>query len=299
MRAFARFRLPDDTTIELGHGDLIGRLWSATLHIDDPRVSEAHAMVSLRGDALKLLALRGRFTVDTVPTAEVALAPGMRIALAQDLELTVDAVNLPDELLAIEGEGLTRQVVSGVCALVTRPRPALLPGYHADAAATFWTSGAGWRVRLAGEPARALAPDDVFELDGRTFRCVGVQLSAAAGGATRVKGGVSSPLRIVARYETVHIHRRDQPVMALNGISARILSELVTFGVPVAWDVLAGEIWPDEPDRDQLRRRWDVSLARLRRKLRDSRIRPDLVRADRGGNFEVVLGAGDRVDDQT
>ena len=42
----------------LGVGDLIGRLPSAALVVDDPRVSEAHAIVSLRRAALHLLALR-------------------------------------------------------------------------------------------------------------------------------------------------------------------------------------------------------------------------------------------------
>ena len=37
------------------------------LHVDDARVSEAHALVSLRGRELQLLALRGRFAVDSTP----------------------------------------------------------------------------------------------------------------------------------------------------------------------------------------------------------------------------------------
>ena len=44
-------------------------MWSAALHLDDPRVSEAHAMVSIRGSELKLLALRGRFQIDGLPYA--------------------------------------------------------------------------------------------------------------------------------------------------------------------------------------------------------------------------------------
>ena len=64
MRAFVRFRLPEGNSVELGHGDLIGRLWSAALPIADARISEADAMVSLRGQELKLLALRGRFALN-------------------------------------------------------------------------------------------------------------------------------------------------------------------------------------------------------------------------------------------
>ncbi len=67
MRAFVRFQLPDGTQRDLYPGDIIGRLWSAALHVDDARVSEAHALVSLRGRELQLLALRGRFAVDSTP----------------------------------------------------------------------------------------------------------------------------------------------------------------------------------------------------------------------------------------
>lgn len=44
--------------VDRAPGDLIGRLPGAALQIADPRVSEAHAMVSLRAGELVLLALR-------------------------------------------------------------------------------------------------------------------------------------------------------------------------------------------------------------------------------------------------
>ena len=58
MRPTVSLQLPDGSIHELGHGDLIGRLWTAALHLDDGRISEAHAMISLRGSELHLLALR-------------------------------------------------------------------------------------------------------------------------------------------------------------------------------------------------------------------------------------------------
>ncbi len=45
-----------------------------------------------------------------------------------------------------------------------------------------------------------------------------------------------------------------------------------------------------------MRRKWDASLARLRQKLRENRIRADLIRADGAGNFELLLYPGDIVD---
>ena len=57
MLALARFRLPDGSVETLCAGDIVGRIWSAALRIDDPDISEAHALLSLRGEGLWLLAL--------------------------------------------------------------------------------------------------------------------------------------------------------------------------------------------------------------------------------------------------
>lgn len=46
MRANVRLLLSDGRSEVLGPGDIIGRMWSATLRLDDPHVSEAHALVS-------------------------------------------------------------------------------------------------------------------------------------------------------------------------------------------------------------------------------------------------------------
>ncbi|HNH46400.1 MAG TPA: FHA domain-containing protein, partial [Myxococcota bacterium] len=144
MRAIVRFRLPEGGTVELGPGDLIGRLWSAALSIPDPRISEAHAMISLRGEELKLLALRGRFAVEGRSQSGIVLAAGQRIALADGLELLVEEVTLPSAVFAIEGDGLPRVVVAGPCSLLTRPRPELVPRLIPEAPAWLWSDGEVW-----------------------------------------------------------------------------------------------------------------------------------------------------------
>jgi len=300
VRAFVRLRLPDGTARELGHGDLIGRLPSAALHIDDARVSEAHALISLRGRELKLLALRGRFAIEQKPMAEVVLREGLTIWIARDLSLVVDEVVLPDAVLALEGDGLARQVLSGVCSLTTTPRPALIPRYVGDASAWIWSVGEAWRIRLAKQDPRPLAVGDVFVVDDRRFEVMAVTLEHAGHAQTHALGAVSVPLRLVANYDTAHIHRAGEPAVALTGISARILGELVACGAPVSWRSVAVEIWSEaDHDNHQLRRKWDINLARLRRKLKDARIRPNLVRSDRTGNVEIFLADGDVVEDRT
>lgn len=108
-----------------------------------------------------------------------------------------------------------------------------------------------------------------------------------------------APLRILARYDTVHIHREGEPVVVLTGILARMISELVSVKVAISWEALAQSLWPEEEERPALRNRWDVALARLRTRLKSAGIRSDLVKADGSGNIELLLNAADVVEDQT
>ncbi|MFT7579872.1 MAG: hypothetical protein ACI9MR_001539 [Myxococcota bacterium] len=293
------FQLPDNSVVAIGHGEIIGRAWTAAIQLDDPRISEAHAMVSLRGERLRLLALRGRFAVEGKPLTELDLTEGLAIELARDLTLTVAAIELPTEVMGIQGDGLARRVLPGVCSLVLEPRPTLVPKHHPRAAATLWSAASGWRLRVGQEPPEPLLVGQAFTVGGLTFQAIGISIEQAGLGATRVRGAVNRPMRLVAHYDSLHIHRPDQATLVLSGLSARMLSELVAYGAPAPWAVLAGELWPDETDRVLLRRKLDASLSRLRKKLRAARIRIDLVRADRGGNLELLLHEHDRAEDHS
>jgi hypothetical protein len=104
---------------------------------------------------------------------------------------------------------------------------------------------------------------------------------------------------LVANYDSVHIHRDNSVAIALGGISARILSELVAMDGPAEWEVIAREVWRGEQDRHDLRKKWDVNLFRLRSKLRKAKIRSDLIRSDGCGKLELLLHADDTVVDKT
>lgn len=297
MRAHVRLRLPDGREAALYHGDQIGRLRSVALPIDDARISEAHVMVSLRGTELKLLSLRGMFAVGGKPQREVVLVEGQMLALAAGFELEVLDVVLPERVLALEGDGLPRHALAGVNSLYVSGRPDLAPKYRRDAAAHIWSHGEAWRLRI-GTDERQIGVGDRFTLDGRTFRFLEMPLSTAGQSPTHMAGQVQSPLRLVAQFDTVQIHQSGQPVFVLNGIGARIVSELVAFDGPASWDVVASQIWPDS-DPGDLRARWDTALSRLRRKLKKAHIRSDLISADGTGNFELVLAEHDSVEDRT
>lgn len=297
MRPSARFKTTDGRVTELGHGDLVGRLESAALYIDDPRVSEAHAMVSLRGTALKLLALRGRFTVRGKPLAAVELTPGLVVDLARGLTLEVVDVTLPDRVLGLRVAGMEVRVLAGVCSLFGGAKAELRAGFHADALAHVWARAAGLQVRRREGPDVTLRAGDTATVDGVAVEVVEMALEADGQYVTTARGAVAAPLELVTRYASAHIFREHEPALVLSGISARILSELVAFGVPAPWATVACEIWPDE-EPDAVRAKWDVNLGRLRKKLEDARIRGDLVYSDGRGNVELRLERGDVARDE-
>ncbi len=297
MRAFVHLRDPAGVLHELAPGDIVGRLRSAALPLDDGRVSEAHAMVSLREGELRLIALRGSFAVGGRPRAEVALAPGVEVQLARGLSLRVEAVELPEDVLGVEGPGLPAQALPGVASLLDGPR--LLRGWREDAAAWIWSTGGEWSLRAAGGAERALRAGDRVALPGGEVRFVAMPLRAAGHSETRRHGGVDAPLVVVASCASVALHRDGDVVLGFGGVHARLVGELVAMGGRAPWRVLAGELWPDLDDDPQLRSRLDVTLSRLRRRLRDGRVRTDLVCADGAGTIELLLDPHDRLEDRT
>lgn len=299
MHAHVVLRDPDGREHELVHGDLVGRVWSAALQLDDGRVSEAHALVSLREGQLQLIALRGGLAVGGEPVVQVVLVPGQRVQLARGVELEVVEVNAPGRVLGIEADGLARQALPGVCSVVTDPEPRLARGWREDAALHAWTTGDHWVARPAGGDARAVAAGDRVVAGGVELRFLEIALRDAGRHATRRVGELDGPLRIVALYDTVHVYRPDGPPFVLGGMQARLVSELVAIGGPVSWGALSAELWPDEADPHLRRGRLDTLLSRVRRRLRAAGLRADLVRTDGSGTVELLLYPRDEVEDRT
>lgn len=290
----------DGEAVRLVPGDLIGRHRGAALRIDDPRVSEAHAMVSLRDGELVLLALRGGLAVQRQRQGRVVLVPGVVVRLAKDALLTVLEVSLPETALALRiGDEPPQLLVGSAASLVGDPEPGLSLRFDPDALAQLWSDGVGWRLRAESAPTVDLEPGQTLEVAGLTLEVVSLPLQRAGQDATMLGGRLHPPLRIVANYDTAHIHREGIEPVLLSGNGARILSELVAMDGPAGWEVVARQIWRDEAVPHRLRRRWDVNLGRLRAKLEEHGVRPDLVRSDGTGNVELVRLPGDTVDDRT
>ena len=278
----------------MGHGSIVGRLWSADLHLNDARVSEAHAIVSLRGRDVRLLALRGRFKVRGRTQSDVVLAAGLVVTFAPGLDLVVEAVRVPDEVLAIEGTGLQRQVLRGVTSLYGGARVRAVAGWKSDAHDYLWPTGDAW-LRGSGT-GTVVSLGDSWKVGDCTVTAVGERLSGTD--ATEIDPRYASPLRIVARYDTVHIVREGQPTVLISGHMARVVSDLVVARAPISWQDMAQSIWGDV-DKNLIRRRWDMQMVRFRQKLRSQGVRDDLLSADGSGLLALVLGPADSMVDET
>lgn len=293
-------RIEDGPSVTLYPGDFIGRLRTAALRVDDPRVSEAHALISLRDGELRLLALRGVLAVNRQRVNDAVLVPGLKVRLAKDLHLHILSVDLPDTALGVAIDDLPAQLLLGSSAsLLLHPEPGLVRAYHRDAAAHLWSDGLGWRIQLDASDPQVLEPGFSATVDGHTIRATTVPIQRAGMDETAIGGRLHPPLKLVANYDTAHIHRAGLEPVSLSGIAARIIGELVALGGPATWETVAGQIWRGDEDPNRLRRRWDVSLTRLRSRLEQHGVRRTLLQSDGTGRIELLLLPGDEVEDNT
>lgn len=286
-------------------GGLIGRLANAEMMIADPRVSEAHALVSLRSRSLRLLALRGPLAVDGLDVDAVTLEEGLRVELADGLFVTVEHVKLPTHMLVLIGavQGPV-ELGSSTHSLVADGPPGTLrmvAGFVPNAAGHLWYSGTRLWIRVDGQEPQAIQSGGKWDVEGCALRVIQLPLGGTPETLTaeqrrRVE---RASLVIVARYTTVHI-QRESGTAVLTGKPANLVSELVRFGgKPIPWNTLSQQIWGERTERDKLRDNFDTTRSRLRRQLRELSIREDLVGLDGSGNVELVLYPGDRMIDES
>jgi hypothetical protein len=234
--------------------------------------------------------------VDGRVVGDVGLARGLRVELAPEVSLEVTAVGLPLAVLSLCWPGHRVPLLHDAAAVVLDPEPQVRWTDDPGAAARLWRVGEGWRLRVGDGPPRDLAEGATFEVGGVTFETRSTPLSDAG---ARPTVGPLDPVRVVLFYDTVHLQARGRPVLVVNGRAARLLSELATARVPMAWQVAAGELWSDRAADEVLRKRLDAVLHRLRQKLAGAGFRDDLVGPDGRGLLELRLGPDDVVVDRT
>lgn len=287
------FQGPAGPPVAVAPGGFIGRMLTASLRVGDPRVSEAAALVSLRGRELHLLALRGQLQVDGVVEDDVILEAGQRVRLADAVDLDVVAVDLPERVLAVDLPGQTRELCAPVYSLVVEPSVDLVPAYVVGAPARIWSTAEGWSIDV-GRGSEGLRPGRVWTVGDVTLRAHEVTLGDVGVAATLAG---AEPLTLVVRTTTVHIQRSRRPPLPIDGLPGRVLSELALMAAPAPWMAVATEIWGAH-DPGWLRTNWDRTMRRVRARLREGGVREDLVRPDGRGNVELYLHPGDHVVDE-
>ena len=224
---FVRFRLADGTSAQVSPGGLIGRASSAELKIANPEVSEAHAIISLRGHQLHMLSLRRWIILNGERCSAIALRPGQRIYLSQTVVLEVEAVELPGHVLVLWCDDREVCTLSESVYSLTRSEAELkvAPEHVAQAEAYLWGNSEGFTLRVGEAAAIEVAAGTQWQLGPHHLRVTARPLGDGAL-STRSIGQNDPPLKIVARYDTVYLHTPGRAPAVLSGLLARIVSEV-------------------------------------------------------------------------
>jgi len=285
-------------------GSIIGRLTSAACRIIEPDISEAHALVSLRGETFHLMALRGTVRVDEDEVSELPLEVGTEVELGRGVVLRVEEVVVPDRIPAIRVDADRPQaLIARVYSLVDKQgaqifeRPRWVPRFEPASLAQVISTGDEWSIRRPGHRPTAWRAGREWTIGTHTLTACWLDSGDAA--TPHTIGARAAGLTIQARFVTCNLCLGHAPPVVLQGHMGRLVSELAVSGVSWPWQTLAQQLWPALADRERLRRRWDRLLRRVKRKLAEKGIRQDLVRSDGQGNVELHLYLNDKVVDQT
>lgn len=262
-------------------GDLLGRGARCAIPFEDPRISEAHAMVSLRAGGFWLLGLRGTVWQGHRWGHEVGLEAGKRVLIADDVGLTVLDIDLPSLILALEGIGdrpmpLTHATLS----LFAEPLQ-VASGFRGSAEAWIWASDGHWMVRESSGAIRVLEIGEPVQVGKYRLDVVGVPLEAGQAHRTVRQRSVHPPLTIeIGVSNTVIVSNGEE--LSLVGRSHDLLrttAELTTeTGAPVHWTAVASRIWRANPTAEN----WYRNRARLAARLKSAGLPSDLVAMDQG-----------------
>ena len=290
MRAFTLCQLDQhDDLFELEAGDIIGRMELAALPIEDARISEAHAMISLREGELRLLALRGRFRVRGELCAQIALAPGLEIELAQGISLIIHEVHLPDEVLGIEIPGLSRMALPQTMTLFAGSPPSIRPGYDSSGDAIFWTLDGDHRVTLPDQQTKQLQTGDKLQIKDLQVQIVSIPVNYAS--RTKTIPFHASSLKLEVLENSVRIVQDETSSALISGLPGKILGALLLHGPTMTWEQIVEFVWPGDCSLElALRRRFDCNLARLRARLQRLGMPAQMIRMSGTGLVTLELG---------
>lgn len=290
--------MAEDRSVTLGPGALIGRANTATLYIDDPRVSEAHAMVSLRDHCLKLISLRGRFRHQGKVMHEIQLVPEMRLELAEGVEVVCEEVHLPSSVVGLTiWPGPLQVPLSGTTTIHVKGSDASIRrGYDPTGDLIVWSTGQRWSAKVKGQQRRTLTSGDLISLEHVRIQVVDMPLADLDKGQTRSHLRAGALLKCTAHQVIITPDVGASHV--ISGIPGRILSSVLRRGNAAQWTQIVSDVWPDDRSiPSSLRRRFDAGLRRLRDSMQV--VFPgsdDMLMLDGAGVLILQLGKDDRVE---
>ncbi len=220
MLARVTLQDPDGGAFELAPGDIIGRLDSAAMPLADARVSEAHAMISLREGRLQMIALRGGLAlageaerVGTAPAiGKLARVAGGLLLLHDDRLSHLDESGQVRSSIGVGTEGieLATDEAAGLYAIGYRSAPiairrmgdmepfALLEGHRGRVGAVrfsvdgHWLVSAGWDGTVRTWSLDALLADPA-ELRAALEADLGEPIEARLERTARLEAAQPSP----------------------------------------------------------------------------------------------------------
>jgi hypothetical protein len=264
-------------------------MMSASLRIDHPEVSEAHAMVSMRGGELHLLSLRGLLRVDGAPVDQLRLEAGRVVTLADGVDLRVSDLFLPGTVLGIAIDDRPAVPLRAPrYSLRADGRLELFPDLLPDACMVIWSTAGGWRCATPASPGDALRVGQHWQLEGAEITVVALSSEEASAAATRSPAPLDR-LTIESQYDSLCILRPERAPVHVNGRPAELLTEVGLVGTLVDWDAIAQLLWPRQQRRHLRQQSFHRAVKRLRKLLDQHCIRPDLLRTDNRGNWELFL----------
>jgi len=326
----ALLTMPDGQTVEALPGDIVGRSARADIRVNDPRVSEARALISLRERRLLFLRLRDPpFRCDGKKVSDFELRAGQTIELAPGVALRVLRVALPATTRAAfftpeGGPPIAATPRRGALSLLAGPPPQVERGYVDGAAAHLWKTGSEIYVQRAGEPPRPLRPGAAVAVAGGALSARDTS-TGAVHGASPTSGTQFAPqdaieIEVVrtprGRARAIRVRRGDRVAHITRIIQVQVMEILIAAHAegaarlpdePLATAVNSAdggaEIWgaPGEEPRgagaDQIEVNWRNHVRRIRDTLKARDIRTDLVCALGQQRYALRLRSGDRLID--
>lgn len=251
----------------LNPGEYIGRSEVAALCIDDPRVSEAHAMVSLRDGHLKLIALRGRFRHKSQVLSEIILKPDLVLELAPDIHVVCEHVNMPTSVLGLIIDQDIEVRLTNTITLYAGDLPTLKRGYDPYGDAIFWDTALSWRMRTNDDASVILSAGDHYTINGTDIKVVAIPLEHAQ--QTKTRNSLRAPITFTCHDMHVEMDRTGEPTVKLSGIPGRIFLSLLKRQGTASYQEVVHDVWSEDYSTDlSLRRRFDTGMRRLRAQLR-------------------------------